>query len=183
MEFNIAEPMIRQVLLSEFRERDLEIASSVSGIKEQMHARGLGRSTMTLRSLSEFFVAEFKARLDSIADRCVWALRLAGAQDLKNGVPTGVALFQDEAREQLAHLEATHDRSADAVVSSLQNSNMIKELRNWMIERMKNHLERTEVALNLEYMAAADGPKEILALKPTFYGMSIDLKELWKRYF
>lgn len=182
MTFDEAMPTIRQILSIDFGDRDRDIASGVARIKDEMSGRGLMNSTITLRSLSEFFLAEFKARVDSIAERSLWAMRLTGAQDPGGDLPRGVALFRSIADEQFNHLLATHDGSASTVVASLQ-SNMPADLRNDMTERMSQHLARSLLAVELEYKAAAAAPSEVLALRPTIYGVGIDLKVLWKRFF
>ena len=172
-----------QILALEFTGRDRDIQSGVTGVKQKLNARGALHSTMTVQSLAEFFLAEFEARLQLVAELISSALRSDDASNLGiTGAPVGVELFHSVAAEQLNAIRNAYDDSAKPVVASLQ-SNLSDQIRTDLIERMHTYMQKRSLAVELEYKLAANQPKEMLTLRPTIYGVGIDLKELWKKFF
>ena len=182
MQFSEIESSVREILKLDFDERDREIHASVLGIKQEMINRGLIVSTMSAQSLAEFFFAEFKVRIDSIAERSLWALRSDDAMVDLNGVPAGRALFQTLANDQLTRLLTAYDSYVAPIVAPLQ-SNMPVQIRDRLVERTSGYMRRIDLAVDLEYKSHAGAAKEVLTLRPTIYGVGVDLKELWKRFF
>ena len=173
----------QQILSLEFSSRDRDIQSGVTSVKQNLNTRGLLHSTMTLQSLAEFFLAEFQARLELVAEHAISGLRSEGASSPgSTGVAVGVELFRSVAKEQLAALRNAYDESAKTVVASLQ-SNMPDQIRTDLIERMDTHMQKRILSVELEYKLAANRPNEMVTLRPTIYGVGIDLKQLWKRFF
>jgi hypothetical protein len=150
-------------------------------LKEEMNARGVLTSTMTLSQLSDFFIAEFKARCDLVAQHAIGKI---GAVKLSEGSGRKLLEFYRSAStDQLAKLTAKYDAIASPITSGLQ-SGMPKEIRETMVQRMRNHMQRNDLMIELEHKVATDAKStEVLVLKPTFYGMGVDLQALWKRYF
>ena len=122
MQFSEIESGIREILKLDFDERDREIHASVLGIKQEMINRGLMKSTMTAQSFSDFFFEEIKARIDSIAERSLWALRSDGAMIDLSGVPAGHAMFQTLAHEQLTRLLSAYESYVAPIVAALQSN-------------------------------------------------------------
>lgn len=183
MQFNELSSQVQEILALEFSSRDRDIQSSVTGVKQKMNARGLLQSTVTIQSFADFFVAELRARLNLIADHVISALRSDGASSPgSTGAPAGLALFRSLAAEQYEIMQKAYDGSAEAIVTSLQ-SNMPDQIRNEMVEKMNELMKKLDLAVELEYKLSANPSKEVLTLRPTIYGVGIDLKELWKKFF
>jgi len=180
MEYADVESLLSGILTLEFGDRDYELDASAVRLKEEMNARGVLTSTMTLSQLSDFFVAEFKARCDLVAQ---YAIGKIGA--VKPSEDSGrklLGLYRSASTDQLAKLTAKYDAIA-SITSSLQ-SGMLKEIRETMVQRMRNRMQRNDLMIELEHKVATDAkPTEVLVLKPTFYGVGVDLQALWKRYF
>ena len=182
MQFSDVARSTRQIISLEFEDRDLDIQASVSSIKQDMLNRGVYHSTMTAQSFSAFFNAEFQQRINSIAERFLWALRSEGASAEADGTAAGHALFRVLAQEQLTRLLTSYDSYTEPVVKPLQGDHP-RQIREQLVERMANYLRRTDLAVELEYKASVTAQKEVLVLRPTIYGVGIDLKELWRRFF
>jgi hypothetical protein len=183
LKFDEFSTLVHQILELEFTGRDRDIQSGVTSVKQKLHARGVLNSTMTLQSLSDFFLAEFQARLDLVADHTMSALRTDGASVTgSTGPPMGVELFRSLAREQIEAIRRAYDGSVEAIVASLQ-SNMPDQIRTDLIERLQTNMQKRGLVVELEYKLAANPSKELLTLRPTLYGVGIDLKEMWKKFF
>ena len=181
MEYADFESMLTRILALEFGDRDHELDASALRLKEEMNARGVLTSTMTLGELSNFFVAEFKARCDLIAQHAIG--KIGTVKPAEGSGKTPLDLFRSESKDQLARLTAKFDAIASPIRSGLQGA-MPDEIRRTMLQRMQDHMQRNDLMVELEHKAAtAAKPNEIFALKPTFYGVGIDLRALWKRYF
>ena len=183
MDFDTTEKYVRQILTLEFDDRDHEIQTNTTKVKSEMNVRGLVNSTITLTNLSAFFLAEFNARIDFIAGHAIGPIGTIKASEGKDKTTQGVHLFRTIAAEQYSHIEKSYDVAAASIVATLQ-SGMPTEIRQHMLQRMTNHMKKNELAVEFEYKTAEDiGPKEVFALRPTIYGVGVDLKELWNRYF
>ena len=183
MQFDEFSSQVRAILALEFSSRDRDIQSSVTGVKQQMNARGVLHSTIAIQSLADFFVAEFRARINLIAEHAISALRSDGATiQISSEAQAGLALFRLLATEQLEVTRRAYDGSTEAILTSLQ-SKMPDQIRTEMVERMDDLMKKLDLAVELEYKLSVSPTKELLTLRPTIYGVGIDLKELWKKYF
>lgn len=183
MRFDEFSAHAQQILALEFTGRDRDIQSGVTVVKQKLNARGVLYSTMTVQSLAEFFLAEFEARLELVAEHAISALRTDDASiPGVTGASVGVELFRSVAAEQLDAIGKAYDGSAETVVASLQ-SNLPDQVRTDLIERMHTHMQKRGLAVELEFKLSANRPKEMLTLRPTIYGVGVDLKELWKKFF
>lgn len=181
MEFVDFESMLTRILALEFGDRDRELDTSAVRLKGKMNARGVLASTLTLQELSTFFVAEFKARCDLIAQHIIG--KIGTFKQTEASSKRWLDLFRSESEEQLARLAAKFEAIAAPISSSLQSA-MPDEIRNVMLQRMRDHMQRNDLMIELEdKVATAMKPQEIFALKPTVYGVGIDLRALWRRYF
>lgn len=182
MEFSEVETYVRQILALEFSDRDHEIQVNTTRVKANMVARGLMNSTITLNNLSDFFLAEFKARIDLVAKCAVEKTKALKPAKGHDKAIDSVALFKAIASEQFSGIESAYNENAAPIAASLQ-SGIPTQIRQQLTHRMNSHMKKNELTIEFEYKAAGNaGPKEILALRPTFYGVGIDLKELWNRY-
>lgn len=181
MEFIDFVSMLTRILALEFGDRDHELDTSAVRLKGKMNARGVLTSTLTLQELSDFFVAEFKVRCDLIAQHIIG--RIGTFKQTEVSSKPCLDLFRSESEEQLARLVAKFDAIAAPISSSLQSA-MPGEIRKAMLQRMKDHMQRNDLMVELEYkVATAVKLQEIFALKPTVYGVGIDLRALWRQYF
>lgn len=183
MDFDTVEKYVRQLLTFEFGDRDHEIQTNVVIVKSEMNSRGLLNSTMTLTNLSAFFLAEFKARVNLIAQHAIGRVGTVKVAEGQDKTTKGIGLFRAIASEQYTHIEKSYDAAAASIVVTLL-SGMPMEIREHMCQRMTAHMKKSELAVEYEYKTAEDtGPKEVFVLRPTIYGVGVDLKELWNRYF
>ena len=183
MKFTEFEPYLHQILALEFGDRDHEIQINSTRLKEEMNARGMLHSTITLGNVADFLLAEFKARCGLVAEHVVGKLAVLKPADGSDKTSHGVPIFHSVATDQLAHIEKTYDSIAGPISVPLQ-SDMPAQIRQHLMQRMNDHRKKVELTVELECKAADSmGTKEVFALRPTFYGVGIDLKELWKKFF
>lgn len=183
MKFTDFEPYLRQILALEFRARDHEIQVNSTRLKQEMNARGVLNSTMTLTSLADFLVVEFKARCDLAAELSIGKLAVLKPIDGGNMTSHCVPTFCSIAVDQSTHIQNIYDEIACPIVSPLQ-SRMPDEIRQHLSQRMNDHAKKVALMVELECKAADSmGSKEVLILRPTLYGVGVDLKELWKKFF
>ncbi len=183
MKFTEFEPYLYQILALEFADRDHEIQINSVRLKGEMTARGILNSTITLGNVADFLLAEFKARCGLVAEHVVGKLAVLKPTDGSDKTSHGVPIFHSVASDQLAHLGKTYDSIAEPIAAPLQ-SGMPAEIRQHLMQRMSDHMKKVELTVELECKVADSmGAKEIFALRPTFYGVGIDLKELWKKFF
>lgn len=136
---------------------------------------------MTLDALAEFFGAEFGIRCDFLKAFVVSHSSLCKEQDL---VTTAKTLFQTKAFEQRDKLTAAYTASVKPIVESL-SSDFPRQIEEGLIARIENRIKKNNMYVEIAYQTveasnAAKSP--IVALKPSFYGIGIDVTELWKRY-
>lgn len=183
MDFDTTEKYVRQILDLEFGDRDQDILTNTTQVKSEMNARGLMNSSITLTNLSAFFLAEFAARIDLIAQHAIGRIGKMTVEKGKDKTTQGVQLFRAIATEQYRRIEKSYDAAAAPIVATLQ-SEMPTEIRRNLLQRMSTHVKKNELMVEFEYKTGKDtGPKEVFSLRPTIYGVSVDLKELWNRYF
>lgn len=180
MEYDELKSFVQRILDLEFCDRDHEIQVNATGLKAEMNSRGLLNSTITLSNLSEFFLAEFKARCDLIAQHAIGRIAILKTAEGSDKTPLG--LFRSIADEQLTRVLIEHDSISMPIASSLL-SGMPVQIRDSMVQRMRDHMKQNELTVELECKAATSAkPSEVFVLKPSLYGIGVDLKELWKRF-
>lgn len=169
----------------EFNERNYEIQQSVTKLKDEMNSRGILNSSVTLLHLSEFFGSEFIVRCEFIKN---FIIGHAGKLDLTTNddpVTKAKTYFQHLSTSEKHSIEAMYDGSATQVVDSLLGDHP-KQLRDLLQQRIDNSIIKNNLYVELEYKVISDAKssgREILTLAPSLYGVGIDLKELWSRFF
>ena len=169
----------------EFNERNHEIQQSVTRLKGEMNSREILYSSITLQHLSDFFGSEFIARCDFIKNFIVGhvgKLDLTISNDLVTEAKT---LFQRLSTSEKQNIEAMYDGSATQVVGSLLGDHP-RQLRDALQQRIDNCIIKNNLYVEMEFKSVNDAKssnKEFLILSPSFYGMGINLKELWNGYF
>ena len=169
----------------EFDERNVEIQQSVTRLKGEMNSRGILNSSVTLLHLSEFFVSEFIVRCEFIKNFIIGHASKLDLTTSDDHVTKSKTFFQHLSTSEKYSIEAMYDSSITQVVDSLQSDHP-KQLRDWLQQRIDNSIVKNNLYVELEFKAISDAKssgKEILALAPNLYGMGIDLKELWSRFF
>lgn len=183
MKFDDYSLQVQKILRQEFNGRDRDIQTSVTLVKQKTNARGILHSTTTVQALADFFLAEFRARANLIAEHAISALRSDGASTLGNNeIPAGLALFRVLATRQVEVILAAYDDAVKIIITSLQ-SNMPDQIRSEIVERINELTQKLDLSVELEYKLSENPSKEVLTLRPSIYGIGIDLKELWKRFF
>ena len=183
MDFDEIEKYVQKIVALEFADRNHEIQIAITRVKGDMLARGIMNSTITLNHFAEFFLAEFKARVDFVASHVVGNIGKLNKEKNHDITTNGVALYKEIASQQFTFVEQTYDSSASMIAASLQ-SNMPTQIRELLIRRMNDHMQKNELTVEFEYMAyqGMDIQKDIILLQPNVSGIGIDLKELWNRY-
>lgn len=174
---------VLEILALEFADRDHEIQINVALVKADMAARGITISTITLTQLAAFFFEEFRARVDLIANHAIGKIGILRQQPENDATIQGVALYTQIAAEQFALINQAYEGSASTILASLQ-SNMPAQIRELLAKRMTDYMRKNELTVEFEYKASAttDPPKDVLLLRPAFFGMGVDLKALWNTY-
>lgn len=183
MDFDEIEKYVQKIVALEFADRNHEIQIAITRVKGDMVARGITNSTITLNHFAEFFLAEFKARVDFVTSHAVGSIGKLNKEKNHDVTTYGVALYKEIASQQFTFVEQTYDSSASMISASLQ-SNMPAQIRELLIRRMNDHMQKNELTVEFEYMTyqGMDIHKDILLLQPNVSGIGIDLKELWNRY-
>ena len=169
----------------EFNERNHEIQQSVTRLKGEMNSRGILNSSITLLHLSEFFGSEFIVRCEFIKN---FIIGHAGKLDLTTSddpVTKAKIFFQHLSASEKSSIEAIYDGSASQIAGSLLG-NHPKELKDWLQQRVDNSIIKNNLYIELELKEINDAKssgKEVLTLNPNFYGIGVNLKELWSKYF
>ena len=159
--------------------------SSVTRLKGEMNSRGILNSSITLLHLSEFFGSEFIVRSEFIKN---FIIGHAGKLDLTTSndhITQAKTLFQRLSTSEKHSIEAMLDDSASQVVKSLLGDHS-RQLKDSLQHRIDNSITKNNLYIELELKAINDAmssKKELLTLSPSFYGMGVDIKELWSRYF
>jgi hypothetical protein len=183
MDFDEIEKYVQEIVALEFADRNHEIQIAITRTKGEMAARGITNSTITLNHFAEFFLAEFKARVDFVASHAVGSIGKLNKKKNHDLTTNGVALYKQIASQQFTFVEQTYDSSASMILASLQG-NMPAQIRELLIQRMNNHMKKKELTVEFEYSAyqSMDTQEDIFLLQPNISGIGIDLKELWNRY-
>lgn len=183
MELDQIKRYIQEILALEFADRDHEIQVNVGRVKSEMAARGVTISTITLSQLAEFFLGEFRARVDLIANHVIGRIELLGQRQGSDATIQSVALYTKIAGEQFALIDQAYEGSALTILAPLQ-SNMPAQIRELLTKRMTDYMRKNELTVEFEYKAAAmtASQKDVLLLRPAFFGMGVDLKALWNTY-
>lgn len=183
MELNEIKRYIREILAIEFADRDHEIQVNVGRVKSDMAARGVTISTITLSQLAEFFLGEFRARVDLTANHVIAKIELLGQLQGSDATMQSVALYAEIAHKQFALIDQAYEGSALTILASIQG-NMPAQIRELLTKRMTDYMRKNELTVEFEYKASAmtDSRKEFLLLRPAFFGIGVDLKALWNTY-
>lgn len=172
---------LEEISALEFSERDMDIQKAVAREKGAMNARGVLHSSMTIQALAEFFSAEFALRCDFLKEFVVSHSSLCKEQDT---VTTAKTLFQTKSFEQRDKLRAAYTVSIRPIVESL-SSDFPRQIEEGLIAGFENRIKKNNMYVEIAYQileSSKHSKNSIVALKPNFYGIGIDVAELWKRY-
>jgi hypothetical protein len=172
---------LEEISALEFSERDMDIQRAVAREKGAMNARGVLHSSMTLQALAEFFGAEFGVRCDFLKAFVVTHSSLCKEPD---SVTTAKTLFQTKSFEQRDKLKAAYAGSVKPIVESL-SSDFPRQIEEGLIAGIENRIKKNNMYVEIAYQAleaSKSAKNPIIALKPNFHGIGIDVAELWKRY-
>lgn len=183
MKFTDFELYLCQILALEFRARDHEIQANSTRLKQEMNAREILNSTVTLNNLADFLAVEFKTRCGLVAEFIIGKLAVLKPIDGHNMTSHCVPMFRTIAVEQSAHIQNIYDEIAGPIALPLQ-SRMPDEIRQNLSKQIGDHAKKVELMVELECKAADSmSSKEVFTLRPTLYGVGVDLKEPWKKFF
>jgi hypothetical protein len=172
---------LEEISTLEFSERDMGIQKAVTREKGAMNARGVLHSSMTLQAVAEFFGAEFALRCDFLKEFVVSHSSLCGEQDTITAAKT---LFQTKSFEQRDKLKAAYMVAVKPIVESL-SSDFPRQIEEGLVAGFESRIKKNNMYVEIAYQTLESAKKTknpIFALKPNFYGIGIDVEELWKRY-
>lgn len=176
---------LEQISALEFSERNTEIPRLVTQEKSAMNSRGILNSTITLQALAEFFAAEFLARCDFLKMFVIshpGLLELSKEADIVTEAKT---LFQNSSFTERDGMKSLYGSSIKIVNESLSNEGMKNQIESNFEKKMEERINKNNLYVEVAYqeiVAANRAKKKIVILQPNFYGIGIDLRELWNRY-
>ncbi|AMC35034.1 hypothetical protein [Janthinobacterium sp. B9-8] len=183
MTFTEFELYLRQIMGLDFGDRNHEIQVNFVRLQEEMIERGMLNSTITLRKVADFFLAEFKARCCLVEAHVVGKLAVLKPADGGDKTSYVVPIFNSVVMEQHAFIEKTYDSIVEPITACLPGG-MPAQIREQWVQRMNNHMKKASLTVEFECKAADSmGTKELFMLRPTIYGVGIDIKELLRKYF
>lgn len=185
MNFDEFNKYLVDISILEFQERNHEILQSVTRLKGEMNTRGMLDSSITLQLLSDFFCSEFIVRCDFLKNFIIDHVGKLDLTTCNDPVTKAKTFFQHLSFSEKNSLEAMYDGSASKVVGSLLGTHPT-ELRDLLQLRIDNSITKNNLYVELGFKSINDAKsagKEVLILTPSFYGIGIDLKELWGKFF
>jgi len=186
MHFDEFESYVLRISEKEFSERNLEIQRQVVKIKGELNARGILNSSITLQKLSEFFEDEYLARCDFIAGFIINQIGKVDLCSCNDPVTAAKTSFQNLAFKERDNIKTTYKSSANAIEQSLLNSKFSSQIEKVLSDVMERRIEKNNLYVELEYnsfLYAKSDKGSMLMLSPNFYGIGVDLKEIWNRVF
>lgn len=175
---------LNEILQLEFSERNLEIPELVTRKMEEMNARGILHSGITLQNISEFFIGEFLARNDFIRDFIISNADIIEPKPDNDIITTAKMLFQESSYSLKESLVELYFSSVKKITESLQNKSMIGQLETNFHTKMENRIRKNNLYIEIAFQKeklSKKTPKDILSIRPSIHGISIDLNELWNK--
>lgn len=175
---------LNEVANREFAERDRELPRMITRIIQEMSSRGVVHSSMTLDAIADLFVDEFLVRCDFLREFVIahpGLLMTEGVEDLMTAAKVAYQERSSQEREKIASL---YDSSTLTVSKALQNESMKGQIKKRLHRSMSDRIDTNNLYVEVAYREisiskAGDG---VLILKPSVYGIGIDLKELYRRH-
>lgn len=169
----------------EFSERNTEIQRCVISTKNDLASRGVLNSSITLQKLSIFFEKEFAVRCDFISSFCIKQIGKIDMVDNVEPVSTIKEIYQLIALKCREEIIELYKGSVSAIAGCLQ-SNFPDEIEEKLIGATQSRIQKNNLYVEFEskaFFSAKADSKSMFLLAPNFYGIGIDLRELWNRVF
>ncbi len=186
MNFDEFEYYLRSISDNEFSERNREIQRGVLSVKSEMNARGLMNSSITLSKMGEFFEAEYQLRCGFIAEFIIAQIGKIEIDVSHDPVTRAKTLFQNLAMEEAKKFESIYDESTKQIRGSLTNTSIISQPKQSLMGVIDHCIKKNSLLVELEYKSCTNAMLkngDILILKPSYKGIGIDLRALWKQIF
>ena len=182
MKFAEIEYYIKEIANHEFADRDLELQKVVTQIKQEMNARNLLPSTITLQKISEFFGEEFKYRCNYTKDLLLNAIDKLSHKEIKDPVGRAMTLYQEISIKEKNKITAFYKQHCEAICKLL-SSNMPVEIESIMNDVAERSLRKNNTIIQFEYDSVVNKKEneQIIFLKPNFMGTGIDVRALWEK--
>lgn len=185
MNFSKIQHYIKEIAKHEFADRDLELQKVVTKIKQEMNARNLLLSSITIQKLTEFLSEEFKCRCTYIKDLLIDSIDKLSHKEINDPIGKVKTLYQEISFSEKDKITAFYKQHCGDICESLSNKNMIKQLEDLMGDVAERSLQKNNLILHFEYDSVISKKTKtpIIFIKPSFMGASIDVMALWERYF
>ncbi len=185
MNFDIFQHYIREISKHEFAERDLDLGKVITKIQQEMNARNLLLSSITVQKLTEFLSEEFKCRCSYIKDLLIDSIGKFSHKEIDDPVGKVKTLYQEISILQKDKITSFYKQHCGDICNTLSNKNMIKQLEDLMDDVAERSLRKNNLILHFEYDSVINRETKtpVIFIKPSFMGSGIDVMALWERYF
>jgi hypothetical protein len=186
VKFSELKMYLEEISALEFLARDFETTRLVARLKGELNSRGILISSITVQRLADFFYSEYEARSNFVMS---FIISHAGKLDFGSEadlVTEAKTFFQSISKSVETKNKSIYDEAQSQIRSDLQNHTMLKEIDEGLMQKMENVLRKNNLYIELEYKACSEvkpAGKEVLLLRPSIYGIGVDLKELWAKIF
>ena len=168
----------------EFTERDIEIPKLVNALKNTASAKGTFQSSHTLQVIAEFFAAEFVARCDFLKNFICTHANLF-TKNIDHDIATNAKEeFQNYSLPEIEKIKNFYNDSVKPIGKNLSNDTMKKNIEQELINKMNACIRKNNLYIELTFMkiTVTESNPPVTLLQPNFYGLGVDLRELWNRY-
>jgi len=182
MNFTELQHYIQEISKYEFSDRDIQLQKVVVQIKQEMSARGLLSSTISLKKIAEFFGEEFKYRCNYITDLIISSIAKLSDFAKNDLIGKAKTFFQELSITEKNKLTAIYKESTSTISQSLL-SKMPEQIEGLMDTIFDHVLHKNNTVIEFEFKAILDkkDKRQIVILQPNFMGVGIDVRALWER--
>lgn len=185
MNFDCAKEYLKQIICAEFDERNTELVMGITTVKQEMNKRGLLPSSITLQNISELFTIEFRERCIFVRGLILSLAEKVDFKEISNPVTEVLTFFQDIIFLEKDNLLEIYNSSIKNIKDSLLPSNLSNEVDSLLHDSFVRLVNKNNAIITFEYTAifTKTEKREIIVLKPNFYGIQIDIKKLIRKVF
>ncbi len=177
---------IEKVSTLEFSERNAEIPVLLSELKGGMNARGVLNSTITLKSISDFFAAEYLVRCDFLKEFILNHPNLLGGKSNNDKITNAKTLFYNLATDEKDKIISLYKSATSSILESLLNKGMMQQIEDDFLKKIKPRIEKNNLYIEIAYkeitMAEYD-KNHVVIFQPNVYGIGVNINEIWNRFF
>lgn len=185
MNLDHAKEHLKRIIRAEFDERDTDLVMEITTVKQEMNRRGLLYSSITMQNLSKLFAIEFRERCIFVRDLILSSSEKVDFHGIADPVTEILIFFQEIIFFQRNNLMEIYNSSIKSIKDSLLSSSLCDEINSLLYDSFERLINKNNSIITYEYTAILTKAekKEVIFIKPNFYGIQIDIKELIHRIF